>query len=87
MNRYVGPVRWSPADAGNRYRSAFAFPVITCLLGLESKNFNDLVLIPFCVAHATRAGGSPRVAQAIRTAGPAASQTPGGACPISVPGG
>jgi hypothetical protein len=32
-------------------------PVITCFLGLESRNLNDLVLISFFLARETRAGG------------------------------
>jgi hypothetical protein len=41
--------------------------------GLESRNFNDLILISFLLA-GTRAGAPPGV------------PTPGAACPISPPG-
>jgi len=33
-------------------------PVITCFLGLESKNINTLVLISFCLARGRFAKGS-----------------------------
>jgi hypothetical protein len=36
-------------------------PVIACFPGLESNNFNDLVLICFCFARATYASASPTV--------------------------
>jgi hypothetical protein len=48
-------------------RPAFA-PVIACFPGLESKNFNGLVLICFCFAHATYASASPTVLPATRAA-------------------
>jgi hypothetical protein len=54
--------------------------------GPESKDFNWLILIPLCLARATRAGASPREAPAILAAGRAASPIPSGACPILRPG-
>jgi hypothetical protein len=35
-------------------------PVITCFPCLESRNFNNLVLIPFCLARAMHAAGAGR---------------------------
>src|SRR6516165_6178316 len=49
-----------------------------CFLLLESRKINYLVLIPFRLARATHAGGSPREARATREAGRAASATPSG---------
>jgi len=60
--------------------------VICCFPATESSNINSLVLIPFFLARATRAGASPPEAPATRAAGRAASPTPGGACPILSPG-
>jgi hypothetical protein len=37
-------------------------PVIACFPGLESNNFNGLVLICFCFTRATYASASPTVA-------------------------
>jgi len=53
---------------------------------MESKNIKGVVLIPFCFAHATRAGGSPRETRAIRAGGRAAFAIQGAAYPISLPG-
>lgn len=61
--------------------------VVSCFRETESSNLNRLVLIPFCLARAARAGAFARAAPATRLAGRAASATPGGACPISPPGG
>jgi hypothetical protein len=61
-------------------------PVTACFLELKSWNFNDLVLIRFCLACATGAGGLRREAPAIRTDGRPAFPIPGAACPILPPG-
>jgi hypothetical protein len=61
-------------------------PVITCFLGLESKNLRHLDLIPSRLAGAMRTGGSPREAPAIRAGGRPVFAIPGAACPISLPG-
>jgi hypothetical protein len=56
-------LRWSrsPADVGNRCRSARSLllsPVISCSLDPETRNFNRLLLIPFCHARGRFARGS-----------------------------
>jgi hypothetical protein len=56
------------------------------MLEYQCWNLNDLVLIPFCLAGATRAGALPGEAPTTRGAGRAALPTPGGACPTSSPG-
>ena len=56
-------------------------PAPCCFPKPESRNPNHLVLIPFCLARATRAGASPAEAPATRAAGHAASALPSGAFP------
>ena len=55
-------------------------PALCCFPKVESRNLNHLVLIPFRLARATRAGGSPREAPATQAVGRAASAIPGGGC-------
>jgi hypothetical protein len=66
MNIYSASLVLEPRRCRKSLSIRLRLPVITCFLGLESKNLRHLDLIPSRPAGATRTGGSPREAQAIR---------------------
>jgi len=58
-----------PADAENNRQRACAILLWSVFLETKSKNFNDLILISFCLARAVRAGDLPKELPVIRAVG------------------